>query len=320
LPVGFIQGRFNYSLDVFDEPVKKALEKQIKDLGYNPRELLPVMEVAIEEAKKIVDKEKIPLSTRILRAEIEKHAYTYIHGVLKQSKKWKLARECIRSYCSVFLVGAGISFESGVPLTKCLEDLLKFCGAKDYDDLRIDEKKCYNFKSEFRKICDRKDVGASHKLIVKNFPKFILEIICLNWDNLIERAAKELGKSINKVNEDVAVRDERHLWKFHGDIENIKRSNIKGKGGWIFPNEGGYVFNCFLDYIKRTELENSMFTFIIVGYSEGEEKIYDNIISHFEKKIPRPTFRIGLNLKRLGEEKYIVGPADFILKQVLPIE
>jgi hypothetical protein len=320
LPVGFIQGRFNFSLDVFDKPVKRFLEQQIRELGYDPRELLPVIEVAIEEAKKLVHEEKVLLPPRILRSRIEEHAYAYIHGVLSQSKKWKSAHECIRSYCSIFLVGAGISFESGIPLTKVLKDLVKFCGAEDYDELRRDREKCLRFKLEFKKICDKKHVGTSHKLIAKNFPEFILEIICLNWDNLIERAAKELGKSIHKVNEDVAVRDERYLWKFHGDIENIKESNIKGKGGWVFPNEGGYVFNCFLDYIKRTELKNRMFAFIIVGYSEGEKEIYENIIRHFEKEPPRPTFRIGLNLKRLGEENYIVGPADFILKQVLPIK
>jgi len=314
LPVDFTQYRFNFSLDVFDEPVKNFLKQQIKELGYDPHELLPVIEVAIEHAKKFVDnREKVFLPPRILRSKIEEHAYLSLRGVISQGEKWKFLRERIKSYCSIFLVGAGLSFESGIPLTKVLEDLVNFCGVKNYDELRRDREKCLKFKLEFKKICDKKQVGTSHRLIVKNFPEYILEIICLNWDNLIERAAKELNKVIHKVNEDTIVKNERYLWKFHGDVENIE-------GRWVFPDEKGYVFNCFLDYIKRTELRNQMFIFVIVGYSEREEEIYENIIHPFEKEPPRPTFRIGLNLERLHEENYIVGPADFILKQILPVK
>jgi hypothetical protein len=265
-----------------------------------------------------VHEEKVLLPPRILRSKIEEHAYAYVHGVLSQSKKWKSAHECIRSYCSIFLVGAGLSFESGIPLTKVLKDILEFCGANNYDELRKDEQKCKKFKLEFKRVCDEKNVGTSHKLIALNFPRYILEIICLNWDNLIERAAKELGREIHKIHEDVAVVGERHLWKFHGDVENIKTDNVKGKGGWVFPNEGGYVFNNFIKYIEEKGLLKRMFTFVIVGYSEREEEIYGKIIKSFEKR--RPTFRVGLDLKRLHEENYIVGPADFVLKEILPLQ
>lgn len=318
--VGFIHDKSNFSLDAFDEPVKNFLDSELKELGFDPRELLPVIDIAIEEAKRLVYEEKLPLlPPSILKSRIEEHAYIYTYGVLTQSKKWKSALERIKSYHSVFLIGAGISFESGIPLTSVLNDLLKFCGAKNYEELREDDQKCLKFKLEFKKICDDKEPSTSHKLIALNFPKYILEIICLNWDNLIERAFRENNKLFSKVNEDNPVSNKRFLWKFHGDVENIKSDNIKGKGGWVFPDEDGYVFNCFLKYIEESELKNSIFTFIIVGYSEKEKEVYEKIIECFERKPERPTFRIGLNLKRLHEENYIVGPSDFILKKILPL-
>lgn len=42
----------------------------------------------------------------------------------------------------------------------------------------------------------------SHKSIAQNFPNHIFEIICLNWDNLIERAFRELNKEVPKINKE----------------------------------------------------------------------------------------------------------------------
>jgi len=310
----------NSSLDVFDEPVKRFLESEIKRLEYNPSELSPIIDAAIEEGKKLVYGEKTTIvPPQILRSRIQEHSYFFIYGVLSQSEKWKSVKERIRSYGSIFLVGAGISFESGIPLTDVLNDLLRFCEAKNYDELRKNEQKCLKFKLEFKRICKDKNVSTSHILIARNFPKHILEIICLNWDDLIERAARRLDKEIPKVNEDMAISGERYLWKFHGDVENIKNDNVKGKGGWVFPDESGYLFNCFLRYIEETGLKNKIFTFVIVGYSEKEKEIYENVIKCFEEEPPRPTFRVGLDIKRLNQEDYIVGPSDFILKKILPL-
>ena len=47
-------------------------------------------------------------------------------------------------------------------------------------------------------MCKEKEVGNSHTLIVKNFPNRIKEIICLNWDNLIERGSQEPRERYNE--------------------------------------------------------------------------------------------------------------------------
>jgi hypothetical protein len=160
----------------------------------------------------------------------------------------------------------------------------------------------------------------SHKLIALNFPKYIYEIICLNWDNLVERGALEVSKSISKVNEDNPIENNSNLWKFHGDVDNITKDNKKGHGGWVFPDEKGYVFKNFAKYANESGLNSKLFTFVIVGYSEKEEEIYSGVVTQFEDTPPRPPFRIGLDLSRLKEDQYIVGPSAFILNEILPIK
>jgi len=221
---------------------------------------------------------------------------------------------------SVFLVGAGISFESGMPLTDVLTSLLEFCGANDYETLRVDRDKRKKFQVEFKRICDRKSPGTSHKTLALNFPKHIFEIVCLNWDNLLERAFRQYEVNFSKLYRETVVSGGRHLWKFHGDVENICEQKCKGKGGWVFPDEEGYVFPCFSKYLYESGLKNDFFTFVITGYSEKEKEIYEKIINAFENEPPRPTFRIGLDLSRLSEDNYIVGPSDFVLEKILPVK
>ncbi len=252
-------------------------------------------------------------------SRIHNVANVYVTGVLTQDGKCRELRGLINSYGSIFVVGAGLSFESGVPLTKHPEHILKFCNSSNYDELISDAKKCHKFKNEFAKMCNEKEFGKSHTLIVENFPNRIKEIICLNWDNLIERSARNLKKVIVKVNEDnVVPTSVGHLWKFHGDVEKITQSNVRGSGGWVFPNEGGFVFNSFKTYINEENgLNKSLFTLVIVGYSEGDQEI-NSIIKTFEALPPRPTFRISLaGLEHLDDPTYIVGPSEFILQWVL---
>jgi hypothetical protein len=254
----------------------------------------------------------------LLKMEVYGHARTYVFGVLSQTNKMNYLQELINSYESVFVVGAGLSFESKVPLAKHLYDLLAFCMAQDYRAIRDDDDKCYKFKFQFKSICDRKQTSISHKLISEYFPKKIKDIICLNWDNLIEKAALEQCKNITKINEGGLPTDSvNYLWKFHGDVDNIKRNNIKGKGGWVFPDEKGYIFDSFISYANRSGgLNDTLFTLVILGYSEGDKNISD-IIQTLEKDPPRPTFRVGLDLRHLHEDKYIVGPSDFVLPEIL---
>jgi hypothetical protein len=311
----------SHPLDIFTEPVKRSLESYIQKTGHSVTQLEPIIYAAIEEAKESITDPTETVTVNILKQKVEFRALYYVKAVLSQTRIWRLCRENIKAYSSIFLVGSGFSYDSDMPLSNTLNVLLEFFRVKDWDELRKDKGKFLKFKREFKTICDRKSPSDSHKLLISNFPKYIYEIICLNWDDLLEKAAKQINKPINKQNEDKPTTTERYLWKFHGDVENIKEDNIKGRGGWILPDEQGYVFNSFLKYIEQTRLNEKLFSFIIVGYSENEEVIYSRVISLLEGKEdkPRPTFRIGLTLKNLNKDNYIVGTTDFTLIKILPI-
>jgi hypothetical protein len=78
---------------------------------------------------------------------------------------------------------------------------LKKVGANNYKDLQNNQKsnkKSIEFKKRFIEIRDKASPGIAHKLIALNFPDYIKEIICLNWDNLIEKAFNKCNKKYRK--------------------------------------------------------------------------------------------------------------------------
>ncbi|HEX9896438.1 MAG TPA: hypothetical protein VGA85_02085 [Dehalococcoidales bacterium] len=318
MPIDSSPNSASTSLDIYEVPVKKKLEAHIVRVGYSAAQLNPIIDAAIQEGKRSITDAVRSLSPIVIRERIYRSAVTYIESVLSQTKKWNLCRELIRNYSSVFLAGAGVSFESELPLSDTLEYLKRFCKATSWIDLRSDISKCHNFKLQFKIVSDRKVPSASHKLLIKNFPSKVLEIICLNWDDLFERAANLQKRTISKQNQNTTVTGMRHLWKFHGDVALITNDNVAGQGGWIFPDQDGYVFDSFIQYTVNTNLKNEPFTFIIIGYNEKEQAIYDKIIRPLELSPPRPTYRIGLQLDKLHDQTYIVGTSDFVLKQLLP--
>lgn len=307
------------SLYVYAEPVKRALESYVQGCGHSASQLEPIIDCSIDEAIESNPDLDETLAPRILRQRIESKSKVYIDAVLSQTKSWRSCREHIRAFSSVLLIGAGVSYKSDMPLSRALKAILDFCRVAGWDELRKDSKRFLEFKRQFKEICDRKSPSNGHKLVIANFPQHIYEIICLNWDDLFERAARSINVPINKQNEDKPATSERYLWKFHGDVENIKEDNIKGQGGWVLPDEDGYVFDSFQQYLVQTRLKEKLFSFVIVGYSENEEAIYNQIVSLLENDPPRPTYRIGLDLKNLHKDSYIVGTAEFILDKILPI-
>ncbi len=305
------------NLDVFDIPVKQFLETHIKAIGHSVIELQPVINAAIIVSKSQLGDSWRTQNERLIRSRVERAAVTYIDAVLGQSKIWNDCRERIKAYRSIVLAGAGLSYDSDIPLTSILKDVLKFVGAKDWQELRADPAKCLAFKKQFGKICAGKNPSKSHEILITNYPKYIFEILSLNWDDLIEKAAIALKVVVSKQNVDTTALTTNCLWKFHGDIGNITQDNIPGQGGWIFPDEQGYVFESFKKYVELTNLKSELFTFLIVGYSEQEKTIYDEIVTLMESNPPRPTYRIGLDLKNLNQPSHIVGTAGFILNKVL---
>jgi hypothetical protein len=317
-------------LDVYDITLREDLFSYLKEIiKEKAKDFKPLIECAITEAKKVINTD--PTYKTIPEKEEEKiikilksRAKSYIKAVLKQFEangKVMKVYENIKAYSSVFLVGAGLSYESNLPLAQILDSILKFVGAKDYQELQVNQKlnhKSQKFKLVFKEKYDiEAHPGRSHELIALNFPEYIKEVICLNWDNLIEKAFKECNKKIEKINKDdnikVKVKDINkggYLWKFHGDVEDIDYD-------WIFPNHPGRVFKNFIHYYTRNEwLKDNLFVFVIVGYSEKEKNISDNVIKLLEKRRKHVTYRIGLEFKRFHHKNYIFGPADVVLELI----
>lgn len=310
------------ALEVFRGPIKDFLKREITSLGHDPVILDSIVERSIDTAMQEVETDlsetgSVLRNERFVRGDIEETALDYVKAVLSQGRKMRTLKELIKSYGSVFIVGAGISFESGLPLITHLRHLLKFCLLNEFTELPKYNDKSYVFKTEFKKLSDGKKPTASHRSIAVHFGGSILEIICLNWDDLIERALTEVPGPAPKIVEEVDdVQPGHYLWKPHGDVGKIDGDNKVGKGGWVFPLEEGYIFDCFTKYINALNgLNSRMFVLVIAGYSEGDKAISDKVISVLAPN--RPVYRVVLDLKHLQSEEYIVGPSDYVLPNVL---
>ena len=122
---------------------------------------------------------------------------------------------------------------------------------------------------------------------------------------------------IKVVSEDDETKDKGNcLWKFHGDVRNIKRDNKIGEVGWIFPTDGGSVFESFIKYRDDPAgLKDSLFVVVVVGYSESDKSIR-NVIKSLEDNGRRTLFRLTLDLRKLEQEKYLVGPSNYVLPRI----
>jgi hypothetical protein len=312
------------SLAVYREPARKLLCETIRNNGHNPDELIPVIERALDQAisdsvsPKRNNHPKFLGAPQLVISEIYKLAWIYVKSVLSQDNKISDLKNRINAYGSLFVVGAGISFEIGIPLVSQLDTILQFIQREDFLQVRIDKSKCNEFKTIFKQLCDKKIVAASHRSLAQSLGSKIIDIISLNWDDLIERAGESSGINVRVRNQDKEnSHDGGYLWKFHGDIRNITDENKKGEGGWVFPDEDGFVFKSFTDYLNNTNgLKNSLFLIVTAGYSESDRAIR-KVITSLEDNGRRSTYRLSLNIRHLKKNKYLVGPADYILPKIL---
>lgn len=211
---------------------------------------------------------------------------------------------------SVFIIGAGTSFDMGLPLYAQFPEMIwkvldefpelkvemgyshnisaKICIGSDinvvknaFTYIEQNPKSCYRFKSIFRSIC------AEHSRMISNVHRIICRlihenkiklVISLNWDDLLEQAWEELyGTGINS--------EFIQLIKPHGDVRKMEQK-------WIFPNSSGYVSQENLDTIYSIINEKPI-TLVILGYSESDATIVNNIIEPINNV--SKTYRIAPN-------------------------
>jgi hypothetical protein len=204
----------------------------------------------------------------------------------------------IRVNNAVVVIGAGVSFEPGMPLGNQLapivwevvssfpsidqnfkglgstksrigEDFTKIKRAFSY--IEQNENALSLFKSKFSKV-NRKITVAPRihnniaKLVHENFFELV---VSFNWDNLLEMSWSELyGTQINdrKIN----------LIKPHGDVLDLNSQ-------WVLPNSPGNINDEEQEHINLLAKERPR-TLVIVGYSESDAKIVEDLISPLEDK------------------------------------
>jgi len=301
-------------------------------LREEPSDFDPLIEYAIQYAVKEFRKE-LEDGTAVLRLvedTIYHYCVVYLRAIVGQYFKFKNLVEALRQFGAFFLVGAGVSFESELPIARHMGPLVfplltRLHPKTDYADwesactdpssslIRAD---CWkqikdnpeildSFKLEFKRLSDGKDPVKSHELIVKYFiDGKILELICLNWDSLIEREyEKQTGIRISKISSDGIVRP-HSLWKLHGDVEDIH-------GNWILPHEEGQPFMSLVMHLNSLTSP----VFVIIGYSEREIRISGDIISKVEPL--RQTFRIRPDINPLtATERDIASSARYAMKKI----
>lgn len=231
-----------------------------------------------------------------------------------------LARKISLQERPFIIMGAGFSFKNA-PYTPELERLARTvinllcknsCTEEKNDcpknKYSVDSE-CWNiireceytqnkFKELFKKQISATTVPKSHKIFAKillsrvlsNSTLLIDNILCLNWDDFIEKSLnlcirkmaldsekKDIIKESLKKNLPVLRREdetplEDGIWKCHGDINFIE-------GMWELPGGGGYICEKLK---KRFSGELIYRQLLILGYGGGDKNI-NKLIDEWKK-------------------------------------
>lgn len=311
-------------LDAYDSYVYSALKGIItKEFHIKYQEIEPAVEGCVDKAKQILgaylstgsgeDSHKIRIPFELLKLSKE-----HIYLVLSQKKKFNQIKSEIRDYGCVLLCGAGLSYGSYAPLSKDLGPIKDFCKIKNFSELKEDTDKLNCFRNNFMNVCAKKIPSKSHKIVANNFDQHIKDVILLNWDNFLERALDARSVHYTKINEEGQKPDFKNLWKMHGDVDFITKDNLPGLGGWVFPGDGGFVFESLKNYYGTADKENDIFVILIVGYSLEDQLINKEVIERISLNGRKRVYRVSLDFQDYQDDNAVVGTSDFILNRIMP--
>lgn len=324
-------------LGYIDRRIRLKLKKIIKrELHRDPLDfdlqITYAIQFAKEEFKRLL--ETAPVIRDYEEITILRSSLSYILEVERQAnKKFPKLADLVKIYSSFFLIGAGLSFEAELPLNQHMLPLVvgtltlgnsKRNWKKECFDPKVGQIKneCWKkieenpqlfraFKEEFKRIVDEKwkkrkknrRMFLTHEIMVKFFVnKYILALICLNWDNLLELEYKrQTGHDISKVTSEGVIKA-HSIWKLHGDVDDLK-------GHWVLLHRGGRIFNSLVEHIDSLKTP----ILVIIGYSEREINIANELIAKQETK--RDTWRIRPDINPfLARENEIACTARYAMK------
>lgn len=277
-------------LEIIEEiarDIPEAREEIVKELGPIFYEWAPLWENKSQgkHLKKILEYIDLPLS------KIDEEINRLVRSIVTLKRP------------IVLIIGAGFSYDT-MPITTELHPLLirilrdndikspvKMIEKNEKEAWKIISKNEVLFKERFVGWCAKTKIAPQHKIVAKMlYEGKISHIISFNWDDLIERAYRKMyRKPIPKINIDGVTPKKSSLWKLHGDVEDISKK-------WTFPFEHGKIFNSLIESLNKSVENDSPEFALIVGYSEWEKVVRDNLINWLENNFPK-ILRIRPNVK-----------------------
>jgi hypothetical protein len=260
----------------------------------------------------------------MLRKPSEITAKSQIGSMTDGSHQLKSLAGEIRVADAVVVVGAGFSFEAGMPLSGHLPPLVwhtldshpyiicRTCEtlgvapgyAKDVigldsEKLRVafssiaaapDARRTFQYGFAGLDRERSKNCSVAHAALARLIHcGLVVQTISLNWDSLLETAfERRYGIDVNA--------DARRLWKPHGDC---KRPDDK----WTLPHQPGTISDELVRKMTSIAAERPRIL-LIVGYSERDEVVVERLIAPLARGWR--VFRIGPNATGEGA---IRGPA-----------
>ncbi|AZH30627.1 hypothetical protein [Paenibacillus sp. M-152] len=236
----------------------------------------------------------------------------------------------IRSSNAIAIIGAGVSFGTGMPLTGQLPPLLwmtydehpdlkkELAGligvnsttsksligddwnhiSKAFELITTNNSARKTFQAAFSLLDAERSLRRSytHEAIARLAHNGIIEkIVSLNWDTLIEKSWKRLyGTDIND--------HKMVLHKPHGDALIPDQT-------WILPHEPGYIPIEILEFLQDMCKERPR-TLIIIGYSEKDDIVVKNLIAPLQER---------WRVIRIGPEATGKNDIPLPAEQVLPL-
>ena len=244
----------------------------------------------------------------------------------------------IRSSDAVFVVGAGASFQSGMPLAGQLAPLVchtldthpaagqRVCeqlgvrqgSAKDvighvwerlltgfaviaaYPEAWATFQACFAGLNRERSSIPSPAHAALARLVHCGSA---VQVISLNWDTLLEVAFLDLyGIDINSHG--------TKLWKPHGDCQ---RPDIL----WVLPHQPGLIPSELVDRVTSIANERPR-TLVVVGYSEGDEVVVERLIKPLSDRWT--VIRIGPNAAGEGAIRATAREAlEYLAEGLCPV-
>ena len=224
----------------------------------------------------------------------------------------------IRVSDAVVLLGAGASYEAGMPLARQLPPLVWHAldahpdvlrqlasifkvshgGAKDivadyverirtaFRYIATDSSIRKTFQAAFTKLnCDRiKDVSGAHDALARLvYSKHVVRVVSLNWDTLLESAfERRYGTDIN---------GQGHLlFKPHGDCADPNTN-------WVLPYQGGFVSDEIVADLNSLAAERPR-VLLIIGYSDQDCVVVRRLVDSLSRRWK--VFRVSPSAKGEG--------------------